>query len=108
MDDESDHAPDLKIESGRDVDGRVVAICGEQRDDSAALEQLFHQQFAVQGRDDNVSVLGIEGAIHHQQISTPDDGTHSFALGSDEVRRSRMLDQKALKIQRGFNVIVCG
>jgi hypothetical protein len=58
-------------------------------------------------RDDDIAVLGRQGAIDDQQVAVEDAGVdHGIAAGADKERGGRMVNEMLVKVQMVFDVII--
>lgn len=86
MDDVGDDAPDFEGLAGFDFDGWVGGVVGQQVEAAGGgAAETFDGEFAVENGDDDLVVVGVEGAVYEEEVAGVDASTgHGGACDAQE------------------------
>ena len=103
-DTEGDDAPQLGIVRANVRIGRIV---GGENGARPGHGKVLDGELAVQHGDHDVTGLGDDTAVNHEQVAVEDSGVlHGLALRPDEERRGWPSNQMMVQIEFALYVIV--
>ena len=109
MDNAGHDAPDFKLHVLQNFERLVSLIVGHEEEFAVALRDAFDGQFAVDNRDDDVSVLRFERAVNDEDVAGMNPrADHRIARDAHEEGGRRMFDEVAIEIESSLYVVLCG
>jgi hypothetical protein len=95
-----DAAPDLEVHALDDLDGVVGVVLRHQADAPLLYAEALDAQLVVDAGDDDVSVVGLDRAVHDEDRAGADaDARHRVARDAHVEGLDRVLDQVAVEVE---------
>lgn len=108
MDNVGDDAPDFEGLAGFDFDGLVGGVVGQQVEAAGGgAAETLDGEFAVENGDNDLVVVGVEGAVYEEEVAGVDASTgHGGACDAQEEAGGGVLDEMLVEIEVGVDPVV--
>src|SRR5919112_2273637 len=104
-----DAAPDLEVHALDDLDGLVLVVLGHEPDAAAAEAQALDAELVVDARDDDIAVVGLDGAVYDEyRAGVYPRPRHRVARDAHVEGRHGVFDEVAVQVEVPLDVALGG